>query len=321
MVGGGGHGPFRGLDAPSARDGIITQGLTLTLRHPLCSRVERRWTTLNRRFYRTGQFARRASVTLRTLRYYDRVGLLCPAQHTESGYRLYTDEDLVRLQQILGLKFLGFSLQEVQACLEAGPQRLAEVLAQQKAMMAEKRRQLDAILRAIEETEQLLDAGRCDWDAIAGVIRIIQMEQKPEWVRKYFTEEQLRKLEELGQGAYSPGARETLAARGGGWTEADQQRAQEQWAYVAAEARRLAAAGADPGGPEAQAVAKLKCDLLSAFTQGDPEVEAGLKRFWEHFRALPEEERPFDASAYEAGDEGSALLDQAMAIYRQRAAG
>jgi TipAS antibiotic-recognition protein len=218
------------------------------------------------------------------------------------------------------LKFLGFSLQEVQACLQAGPQRLTEVLTQQRALLEAKRRQLDAILQAIEETGQLLDEGQCDWDAIAGVIRVIQMDQKNEWVKKQFTDEQLRKMEELGRSAYSDDARQKLAQRGE-WTEADQQRAQEQWAHVATEARRLAAAGADPAGPEAQAVAKLKSDLLSAFTQGDPEVEAGLQRFWQQFRALPKQEQPFDASPFEAGDAGSALLDQAMAIYRQRTAG
>ena len=63
------------------------------------------------RFYQTGQFARKASVTLRTLRYYDSVGLLSPSQVTEAGYRLYTEEDLLTLQNILALKFLGFSLQ------------------------------------------------------------------------------------------------------------------------------------------------------------------------------------------------------------------
>src|SRR5205085_12576666 len=107
------------------------------------------------------------------------------------------------LQQILGLKFLGFSLQEVQVCLRAGPQRLPEVLAQQKAMLEDRRRQLDAVLQAIEETERLLQAGRCDWDAIAGVIRMMQMEQKKEWVGKYFTPEQARKMEELSESSYS----------------------------------------------------------------------------------------------------------------------
>lgn len=274
--------------------------------------------TLNGQYYRTGEFAQRASVTLRTLRYYDRVGLLCPRQHTEAGYRLYTDEDLVRLQQILGLKFLGLSLQEIQALLKVGPQRLTEVLTQQKAMLEEKRRQLDSILRAIEQTEQLVAAGRCDWDAIAGVIRVIQMEQSTEWVKKYFTEEQLQKMGELGQTSYSPEAQQKLAERSGAWTEADQQRAQDQWVYVATEARRLAEVGADPAGPEAQALAKFKCDLLAAFTQRDPEVEAGLNRFWEQFRALPQEQQPFDASPFDAGEAGNALLDQAMTIYREQ---
>lgn len=274
--------------------------------------------TLNGQYYRTGQFARRASVTLRTLRYYDRVGLLCPRRHTEAGYRLYTDEDLLRLQQILALKFLGFSLQEIQACLNVGPQHLAEVLSQQKAMLEEKRRRLDSVLRAIEETEQLVEAGRCDWEAIAGVIRVIQMEQSNEWIRQHFTEEQLRKMDELSRSSYSPEAQRKLAERSGAWTEADQQRAQEQWMHVATEARRLAAAGADPAGPEAQALARFKCDLLAAFTQRDPEVEAGLNRFWEQFRAMPPEQQPFDASPFDAGVAGNALLEQAMEIYREQ---
>jgi DNA-binding transcriptional MerR regulator len=61
------------------------------------------------------------SVSIRTLRYYDKVGLLSPSQYTEAGYRLYTDADLLRLQQILALKFLGFSLEEIKHCLQIGP--------------------------------------------------------------------------------------------------------------------------------------------------------------------------------------------------------
>jgi DNA-binding transcriptional MerR regulator len=256
-------------------------------------------------------------VTRRTLRYYDRVGLLSPAEHTEAGYRLYAEEDLFRLQQILALKFLGFSLEEIKTFLRGGPQRLPEALAQQKAMLREKRRQLDAILKALDETEALLRAGEACWEAIARVIQAIQMEQQKDWVKKYFTDDQQQKMEELSQSAYSAEAREKLNLRGP-WTEQDQQRAQEQWAYLATEARRLAAAGADPAGPEAQALAKLKCDLLSAFTQGDPEIATGLNRFWEQFNALPQADRPFDSSPFDAGTAGNDLLNQALAIYQQR---
>jgi hypothetical protein len=182
-------------------------------------------------------------------------------------------------------------------------------------MMQEKRSQLDSIIKAIEETETLLSAGKCDWQSIARVIKAIQMEQKTEWVKKYFTDEQLQKMNELGRESYSEEAAQKLAQRGG-WTEEDQKRADDQWKHVAAEARRLAAAGADPASDEAQSVAKLKTELLSAFTQGDPEIGAGVKKFWENFQALPQAERPFDASVYDAGEQGNALLEKAMAIYK-----
>jgi MerR family transcriptional regulator, thiopeptide resistance regulator len=245
------------------------------------------------------------------------VGLLSPSQHTESGYRLYAEEDLLTLQHILALKFLGLSLEEIKFCLRKGPQQLEEVLAQQRAMMLEKRNQLDTVVKAIEETEALLQAGRCDWESIARVIQVIQMEQKTDWVDKYFTEEQRQKLHEVIGSSYSPEAMAKFQ-QGGPWTEEDQKRADEQWRYVAAESDRLAAAGADPAGEEAQALAKFKSDLLSAFTQGDPDVTAGLGKFWENFQALPEAERPFDASPYTAGGPGAELLERAMTLYQER---
>lgn len=290
--------------------------LTLTLRHA----VHCGWKgaiTLKTRLYRTGEFAKTASVTLRTLRFYDKVGLLSPSQYTEAGYRLYSEADLLTLQRILALKFLGFSLEEIKFCLRRSPGQLREALAQQRAMMQEKRSRLDKLIKAIEETEALLAAGQCDWQSIARVIQMIQMEQKNEWVKKYFNDEQIQKMQELGYTSYSEAALEKLR-QGGEWTEEDQKRADEQWRYVAAEARRLAAVGADPAGEEAQALAKVKSDLLFAFTQGDPEITAGLGRFWDNFHTLPKDERPFDASVYDAGDAGTKLLEDAMALYAER---
>src|SRR5579871_1526984 len=78
--------------------------------------------------YHTGEFAQVADVTERTLRYYDKVGLLSPSGYTEAGYRLYTHEDLLRLQQILALKFLGFSLAEIKAYLQVDPVVLQDSL-------------------------------------------------------------------------------------------------------------------------------------------------------------------------------------------------
>src|SRR5438477_12533813 len=139
--------------------------------------VQRGGKTLDRPYYPVGRFARKAAVSIRTLRYYDQQGLFSPARVSESGYRLYTDDDLVDLQQILALKFLGFSLEEIRVLLRSGPRRLQDVLTQQKAMMQAKRVQLDGIIAAIGETEKLLRAGECDWESLINVIQVIQMEQ------------------------------------------------------------------------------------------------------------------------------------------------
>lgn len=64
-------------------------------------------------YYKTGQFARLANVSERTIRYYDKIGLLKPSFVMENGYRQYSDLDLLKLQKILSLKHLGFSIDEI----------------------------------------------------------------------------------------------------------------------------------------------------------------------------------------------------------------
>ena len=65
------------------------------------------------KLYSTGEFAKIAGVTLRTIRYYDKIGLLKPTKILENGYRKYCNNDLITLQKILSLKELGFSLEEI----------------------------------------------------------------------------------------------------------------------------------------------------------------------------------------------------------------
>src|SRR5580704_15304328 len=67
---------------------------------------------------KVGELARRTGLTIRTLHHYDEIGLLKPSLHTESGHRLYTTADVARLQQVLSLRQLGFSLEEIRDCLD-----------------------------------------------------------------------------------------------------------------------------------------------------------------------------------------------------------
>ena len=64
-------------------------------------------------YYKIGQFAKLANVSERTIRYYDKIGLLKPSFVMENGYRQYSDLDLLKLQKILSLKHLGFSIEEI----------------------------------------------------------------------------------------------------------------------------------------------------------------------------------------------------------------
>ena len=269
---------------------------------------------MEQRLYSSGEFARKAAVSVRTLRFYHHQGLLSPTSYSASGYRLYSDEDLAELQQILALKFLGFKLTEIKRITRAGPERLLDRLSAQKAMMRDRRDQLDAIIRAIGRTEELLRAGENDWEAITDVIEVIQMEKKKDWVDRYFTPEQRETMERLNDSSYSDEAKATMAGWGE-WTEEDQQRVDAQYARIADELKRLVATGHDPAGVDAQAVAKLQLELLAQFTRGDPEVAAGLDSWWQNHQALPAGERP---PVLPWNEEEGEFLTRAIEIYRER---
>lgn len=73
-----------------------------------------------KRYWKIGDLAKLTGLTLRTLRFYDQIGLFSPSGQTESGHRLYSESDLSRLQQILSLKELGLSLEEIKSALSGG---------------------------------------------------------------------------------------------------------------------------------------------------------------------------------------------------------
>src|SRR5579863_8527058 len=145
--------------------------------------------------YQPYEFAKRAGVTIRALHHYDRLGLLKPSRRTAAGYRLYSDRDLVRLEQIVALKFIGFSLSQIRDLLNCEDLDVAAALRQQRQIIAEKRDHLDRAIRAIERAEKLVSSGeKTDWEPFRKIIEVIQMQTKKDWMKKYYTEEQLSDL-------------------------------------------------------------------------------------------------------------------------------
>ena len=101
-----------------------------------------------------GEVARKMKISVRTLQYYDRDGLLTPSAKSDGGRRLYTDKDLIRLHQILSLKHLGFSLDDIKNRLISldTPADVAEALSEQAAAI---RRKIETLSVSLGEIEKL----------------------------------------------------------------------------------------------------------------------------------------------------------------------
>lgn len=102
--------------------------------------------------YKINEIAKIAGVSVRTLHHYDSVGLLNPKSVTESGYRLYTEEEIEKLQQILFFKELGFSLSDIKEIVNRPDFDRKTALLSHKKILQEKRNRLDTIINTIDKT-------------------------------------------------------------------------------------------------------------------------------------------------------------------------
>lgn len=109
--------------------------------------------------FTVGDVARVAHISVRTLHHYDEVGLLAPSGRSEAGYRLYSDADLDRLQQILFFKELGFALEEIRDLMDEEGFDRTEALVVQRDLIAEKALRYEAMLGLIDKTLAALNGG------------------------------------------------------------------------------------------------------------------------------------------------------------------
>jgi ubiquinone/menaquinone biosynthesis C-methylase UbiE len=132
------------------------------------------------RIYTTGEFARRANVSVRTIRYYDDKGILKPTIIKDSGYRFYKDSDFVELQKIIVLKRLGFSLDDISAISykDDDVNYIKESINLQLNMIREKMIELKQIEQCILEVSQTFSNQMdFDWNKIISLIHLICMEE------------------------------------------------------------------------------------------------------------------------------------------------
>jgi DNA-binding transcriptional MerR regulator len=247
--------------------------------------------------YQAIEFARIAGVTVRTLHHYDRINLLKPSGHTAAGYRLYRKQDLVRLQQIVTLKFIGFPLKQIKDLLNRNSFDLAVALSQQKEIITEKRQQLDLAIKAIEKAQSLLARNdEPDWQAFKQIIEVINMQNNMDWTKKYYSEEARQKIEE--RAASIPSA---VIEQG-----------QRDWATLIHEVETAVSEGVDPKSERAKELAARWGKLLRGFTGGDAEIQSGLNKMYSDQTNWPANfPKPYS-------DEAGAFMCAAMAAHKEK---
>ncbi len=131
-------------------------------------------------YYSSGEFARMAQVSIRTIRFYDKQNILKPSFVNENGARFYTDSDFAHLQQILLLKYLGFSLDDIREITinEVNQHFLMNSLNLQKKLVQDRIEQMQLVENAIENIVDALGTEKqIDWSQMLDLIHLTGMEK------------------------------------------------------------------------------------------------------------------------------------------------
>jgi DNA-binding transcriptional MerR regulator len=204
---------------------------------------------------KVGEVAARTGLSVRTLHHYDTIGLLSPSRRSKSGHRLYGRRDILRLQQIVSLRHIGMSLDQIREALKPrnGAGRIIGLhlarLKERIALEQELCRRLEAMLPRLES---------------AGIEEIIKCIEVTTMYEKYYTKEQ---LETLKNRAEDLGPEKIRAA-------------EAEWPKLIASVRAEMDKGTDPKDPRVQALVKRWNELVLEFTGGDSGITQSLKNLY-----------------------------------------
>ena len=209
--------------------------------------------------WKVGELAKRTGVSVRTLHHYDSLGLLSPSHRSESGYRLYTGSDVQRLQQILSLRTLGFSLDEIKELLSRPGITPERVLQLQITSLKER---IGLQQRLCQRLESIAERWRAD--ETVPTEEFLQIIEDTNMFEKYYTPEQMEELKARREAIGDERIRQVE----GEW--------QELMAQVRAEMDR----GTDPADERMQQLARRWMGLVQEFTGGNPGIEKSLGRMY-----------------------------------------
>ena len=193
--------------------------------------------------WNVSEVARRTHLTVRTLHHYDRIGLVKPSHRTAAGYRVYAAADLLRLQQVLFFRELGFELAQVRRIMNARSFEQRQALQAQRALLTEKAARVQRMIAAIDGTLGALTRGETP------ALDAKEFEMFADFDPKQYEEEARQKWGQTD--AFKESKRRTDA-----YTPADWARIKAEAAQVNAELAACMERGMAADSPEAMALAE-----------------------------------------------------------------
>lgn len=207
---------------------------------------------------RVGEVADATGLTVRTLHYYDEIGLVSASQRTDKGYRLYTDGDLARLYRVVALRDLGLSLGEIADAMHAD----VDVGTIVDRQIASCRAEIERLGRLVNRLQAIGD--RVDADADPDVDLLVETMEQMTMHEKYYTPDQLQRLEDR---------RRELGPEGMAAAEAE-------WAELIAAVEAERERGTPPEDPAVQTLARRWQELIEAFTGGEADIADSLANMY-----------------------------------------
>lgn len=239
-----------------------------------------------------GELARRAGVTVRSLRFYDEIGLLSPALHSEGGHRLYGEREVRRLQRIRSLQSMNFSLKQIRDCLKHPQFSAAGVI---RLQLDELERQFEALSRLRNRLLSLED--RLSRSQDISIQEFLQVMEDMTMIEKYYTPEQREFLRQRAQEVGSERIRQV----------------ENEWKELF---RRLDAArkqGTEPGSPAVREMGRQALGLIAEFSGGNSGIENSLEKMYREEGTAPINRQP----GFNVSPELWSYLSQAMAAARE----
>ncbi|GIO24035.1 MerR family transcriptional regulator [Oceanobacillus sp. J11TS1] len=150
--------------------------------------------------YTIGKLSKHTCVTVRTLDYYDEIGLVKPSSKTSGGHRLYNEEDVMRLERVLALKYMGFSLDQIKKVLEISSANWQESIQQQLELVKREQERLKILEQALLGVSYSIELeGEVNWPIIFSIIQLYQQDSKDalQQYKEYLSEDEINKISDM----------------------------------------------------------------------------------------------------------------------------